>query len=56
MILEINRNGEGKEFYKNGKLQFEGKYVNGKRWKGKEYNIIGNLLYNFNYGTGRGKE
>ena len=31
-------NGEGKEFYNDGKLLFEGEYLNGKRnGKGKEY-------------------
>ena len=28
--LEGQRNGKGKEYYENGKLKFEGKYLNGK--------------------------
>ncbi len=32
-------NRKGKEYYDNGKLEFEGEYLNGERWngKGKEY-------------------
>ena len=29
--LNRKRNGKGKEYYKNGKLKFEGEYFNGKR-------------------------
>ena len=36
--LNGERNGNGKEFYDDGKLKFEGEYLNGKRkGKGKEY-------------------
>ena len=32
-------NGRGKEYYRGGKLKFEGNYLRGKRnGKGKEYN------------------
>ena len=31
------KNGKGKE-YSNGKLIFEGKYLNGEKWNGKGYN------------------
>ena len=35
----INGNGKVKEYYQDGALQFEGKYLNGKRsGKGKQYN------------------
>ena len=35
---EIGNNGKGKEYdYKNGKLIFEGEYLNGERLKGKTY-------------------
>ena len=38
-------NGKGKEYYSNGKLKFEGKYLNGKRnGKGKEYDIYNSKL------------
>ena len=33
----IEGNGKGFEFDKYGKLQFEGEYKDGKKWKGKEY-------------------
>ena len=38
------RNGEGKEYYKNGNLKFVGEYINGKRIYGREYNNKGNLI------------
>ena len=37
----MTRNGHGKELYNNGKIQFEGEYLDGKRWKGQTYNISG---------------
>ena len=38
-------NGEGKDYDKDGKLDFFGEYKNDKRWNGKEniYNFMGNL-------------
>ena len=33
--------GKGKEYYDNGRLQFEGEYINSKRWNGKGYNYYG---------------
>jgi len=50
------RHGKGKEYYFNGKLKFEGKYVNGKRWNGKGYNINGNLDFEIKDGKGFIKE
>ena len=32
-------NGKGKEYYDSGKIEFEGKYSNGKIWKRIGYNI-----------------
>ena len=37
------RNGEGKEFYLNGALKYEGKYVNGEKWDVKGYNRDGTM-------------
>ena len=34
----INRKGK-EYYYKNGNIKFEGKYLDGKRWNGKGYNI-----------------
>ena len=35
------KKGEGKEYYSNGKLYFEGEYLYDKRWNGKGYDING---------------
>ena len=50
-----------KEYHYNGKLKFEGEYLNGLRnGKGKEYDILGNLLFEGEYingiRNGKGKE
>ena len=38
--------GKGKEYYYDGKLKFEGEYLNGKRnGKGKEYDYGGKLVF-----------
>ena len=31
------RNGKGREYYYNGKLKFEGEYLNGEIWDGFRY-------------------
>ena len=47
------RNGKGKEYYENGKLLFEGEYLNNKRnGKGKEYDDNGNILFEGEYLNG----
>ena len=47
--LKGKRNGKGKEYYSNGKLKFEGEYLDNKRWKGNIYNYNGfNTLYQLN--------
>ena len=55
-----NGNGKVKEYYDNGKLKFEGEYLNGKRnGKGKEYNYDGKLIFEGEYLYGnklKGKE
>ena len=46
------KNGEGyiKEFNGKGKLEFEGKYLNGRRnGKGKEYDNNGKLIFEGEY-------
>ena len=35
--LDGKRNGQGKEYWVNGKVKFEGQYRNGERWNGKGY-------------------
>ena len=44
------RNGKGKEYYFNGKLKFEGEYLNGERnGFGKEYNPSGKIEFEGKY-------
>ena len=31
------KHGKGKEYYNNGKLKYEGEYLNDKMWNGKRY-------------------
>ena len=39
------KKGKGKEYYENdGSIKFKGKYLNGKRYKGKGYDNNGNLV------------
>ena len=50
------RNGKVKEYYYNGKLIFEGEYLNGKRnGKGKEY-YNGKLIFEGEYLNGKKME
>ena len=37
------RNGKGKEYYNDDKIGFEGEYLHGQRFKGKEYSGAGEL-------------
>ena len=55
MELEIkNGNGKRKEYYENGKLKFEGEYIDGIRdGKGKEYYIDGELEFEGEYLNGK---
>jgi len=62
IIYKLNNdmNGNGKEYYE-GKLEFEGQYINGKRHgKGKEYSYEGYLSFEGEYlngqKNGKGKE
>ena len=56
------RDGQGKEYYKNGKIKFEGEYLKGKRFigKGKEYSDDEKLIFEGEYlngeKNGKGKE
>jgi len=38
------RNGKGKEYNYDGKLIFEGEYLDNKRWKGNEYDRNGKII------------
>ena len=48
--LNGEKNGYGKEFYKNGYIKFEGEYLNEKRWNGKIYDKYGNNEYEIKEG------
>jgi len=43
----MEKNGKGKEYGFNNNLEFEGEYLNGKRWKGKgkEYEVRNFILF-----------
>ena len=48
------RNGKGKEYDIDGKLKFEGEYLNGKKnGKGKEYDWDGKLIFEGEYINGK---
>ena len=49
--LNGQRNGKGKEYNDDGKLIFEGEYLNGNKWngKGKEYDDEGNIFFEGEY-------
>ena len=52
----INSDGKVKEYWNNGKLLFEGEYLNGKRnGKGKEYDWNGKLEFDGEYLNGKRK-
>ena len=37
-------NGKGKKYFYNGKIYFEGEYLNDKKWNGKGYDNNNNLI------------
>ena len=50
----VNGNGSIKEYDRNGKLEYEGEYLNGKRnGKGKEYDSNGELIFEGEYLNGK---
>ena len=38
------KNGKGKQYYSNDNLEFEGEYLNDKKWNGKGYNSFSNII------------
>ena len=55
--LNWERNGKGKEYNSiNGRLVFEGEYLKGKRWTGKEYDDKGNIICELYKGKGLVKD
>ena len=55
-FLNGEKNGKVKEYYDNGKLKFEGDYLNGKIWNGKGFNIDGKTDFEIKEGNGKIKE
>ena len=37
------KNGKGKEYYKNGQIEFEGEYLYDRKWTGKGYDKLNNV-------------
>ena len=50
------KNGKGKEFYFNGKIKFEGDYLDSLKWDGKEYDANNGQIYEIKNGKGNIKE
>ena len=50
------KNGEGKEYYNDGKLKFDGLFKKGKKWEGKGFTEKGNEDYIITKGSGKVKE
>ena len=46
-----NKRSEGKYFV-NGKIEFIGEFLNGKKWNGKGYDENGSILYEIENGSG----
>ena len=53
--LKGKKNGKGKEYYLNGKLKFEGEYLNGIKIEGKGYDEEDNLILEIK-SNGKGEE
>jgi len=54
--LNGERNGKGKEYYSDGTLKFEGEYLKDKKWNGKGFNSLNEVLYELKNGKGLVKE
>ena len=50
--LNGKRYGKGKEYYEDGKLKFEGEYLIDKKWNGKGYDSLYNIIYELKDGKG----
>ena len=50
------RNGKGKEYDLEEKLIFEGEYLNDRKWTGKGYDPLNNIVYELKEGKGIIKE
>ena len=50
------KNGKGKSYYSDGKLDFEGEFLNNKKLIGIQYDKNGNIIEKLNHKIGKGKE
>ena len=50
------RNGKGKEYILDGKLEYDGEYLYNKKWNGKEYDKNGKIINVLKNGNGKVKE
>ena len=50
--LNGEKNGIGKEYYKESKTKFEGMYKNDRRWNGIGYNMKNEIIYELKEGKG----
>jgi len=50
------KNGKGREYYFNGKIKFEGDYLDSLKWNGKEYDANNGQIYEIKNGKGNIKE
>ena len=50
--IQGKKNGEGKDYYDNGNLEFVGKYLNGYKITGEGYDKKGNKIWIINNGKG----
>ena len=55
-IYKDKKNGKDKEYFNTGKLEFEGEYIDCKKWDGKRFNFQGNEQYTIKNGKGKVKE
>ena len=54
--LNLNNIQGGSHTNNKGKLEYEGEYLNGKKWNGKGYDEKGNIIYELKNGNGNIKE
>ena len=49
-IYSIKKNGKAIKYFEDGKIKFEGEYLNNSKWNGKGYNTNGDLIYEIKNG------
>ena len=54
--MNREKDGQGKEYFSNRQILFEGEYKNGMKWTGKGYDKNGKVLYELKNGNGPVKE